>query len=141
MSEVRQAASSPLTRASQITQGLVAVYHFLVATIVTVAILLDWVTVRSSGDDLIMLKAMSVIGIPFALAYVMIGWGIVKWRKWSRTLSLFLNWPNVIPAVLIVINRRINLAGVVSVLLSCLVLWWLSMPSVKLEFQRQSEAR
>jgi hypothetical protein len=42
---------------------------------------------------------------------------------------------------LIVINRRINLTGVVSVLLSCLVLWWLSMPSVKLEFQRQSEAR
>src|SRR5258708_37474097 len=56
MSEVRQAASSPLARASQITQGLVAVYHFLVATIVTVAVLVDWVTVRSSGDDLIMLK-------------------------------------------------------------------------------------
>jgi hypothetical protein len=140
MSEVHQAASSSLARASQTTRGLVVVYHFLVATILIVAILVDWLTVSSSENDLFMLKGLSAVGVPFALVYGVAGWRILRWRNWSRTLSLFLNWLNVIPAVLMVMSRRINLAGAVSVLLSCLVLWWLSMPAVKLEFRRRSEA-
>jgi len=141
MSEVHQATSPSLARASQATRGLVAVYHFLVATVLLVAISVDWVTVKSSGDDLFILKGLSAVGVPFALVYALTGWGILRWRNWSRTLSLFLNWLNVIPAVLMVISRRINLTGAVSVVLSCLVLWWLTMPAVKLEFRRQSEAR
>jgi hypothetical protein len=59
MSEVHQVASAPLARASQTTRGIVAVYHFLLATILIVEILLDWFTVSSSENDLFMLKGLS----------------------------------------------------------------------------------
>ena len=106
-----------------------------------VVILVDWVRLRSSGDDLFMLKALTAVGVPFALVYSVTGWGILRWRNWSRTLSLVLNWLNVVPAVFMVMSGRINLTGVISVLLSCLVLWWLSTPAVKFEFRRQDAAR
>ena len=141
MSEVHQSTSSFLAGASQTSRGLVGVYHFLIATMLIVVILVDWVSLRSSGDDLFMLKALTAVGVPFALIYGVTGWGILRWRNWSRTFSLVLNWLNVVPAVFMVMSGRINLTGVVSVLLSCLVLWWLSTPAVKLKFRRQDAAR
>ena len=138
MSEVHQTASLSLSRASQTTRGLVAVFHFFIAAILVGAILVDWVTVRPSGDDLFMLEVLSAIGVPFALLYSVTGWGILGWRNWSRISSLVLNWLNVIAAVWSVVRQRINPTSAISVLLSCLVLWWLSTPEVKFQFLNRS---
>ena len=139
MAEIYQAALPRLSNASKTTWGLVVVYHFLVPAILTGAIAFDWAAARSSREDLLTLEVLSGVGAPFVLLYVTTGWGILRWKNWSRTLSLVLNWINVIAAVANVARLRIE--GVISVLLSCLVLWWLSMPAVKLGFRAGSEAR
>ena len=114
-------------------------YHFLVAALLCGAIILFWEAARTSQENFFIAEVMSGVAGTLAVLYLVVGWGILRRKNWSRTLSLVLNWINVIAAVANV--ARLQIEGVVSVLLSCLVLWWPSMPAVKLEFRRQSEAR
>ena len=139
MGEIYQPAAPALSSASKTTRLLVVLYHFLVASIIAGALVLDWMTGNSSQDDRFILKAMSLIAAPLVLAYFITAWGILKWKNWSRGVALVLNWINIVAAALNL--HRIETKGAISVVLSCLVLWWLSTPVVKLEFRRGSVAR
>src|SRR5215467_2899776 len=99
MDEIQQAAARPLLRASKTTQGLVVAYHFLIAAIISGALILDWMVAKSSDGDLFVLKAISFIAAPLVLLYFATAWGILTWRNWSRTVSLVLNWLNVVLTV------------------------------------------
>ena len=134
MGETYQASAPGLSRTSKTTQVLVVAYHLLVAVFVTGALLLEWLAGIRSQDDRFLPEAMSLIAGLFVLLYFTTAWGILRWKNWSRSVALVLNWINVVAAVLNL--RRIWIEGVVSVLLSCLVLWWLSKPAVKLGFRR-----
>jgi hypothetical protein len=119
----------------------VVAYHFLVAALLGGAIVLAWVAARSSQEDVFVAEVTSGVAAPLALLYLVVGWGVLGWKNWSRTVSLVLNWINVVGTAVSVARLRTNPEGVISALLSCLVLWWLSMPSVKLGFRAGSEAR
>lgn len=138
MAEVYEAIEKQLPYPSKTTWGLVVAYHLLIATALIVALVVFWMTMKSPSEDLITPGEAAVIVAPFALAYLMAGWGILRWKNWSRILSLVLNWLNVIATVVNVSRLRNNPQGIVGVLVSCLVLWWLSLPAVKLVFRRRS---
>ncbi len=116
-------------------------YHFLVVALLGDAIVLTWAAAWSSQEDVFIAELISGVAAPLALLYLIAGWGILRWKNWSRTLSLVLNWINFVAAAVSVARLRINPEGVIGGLLSCLVLWWLSLPAVKLEFRTASEAR
>jgi hypothetical protein len=134
MVEVYQAAAPPQSIPSKTTWGIVVVYHFLGAVLPVFVLALSWA--RSSPEDVLGLKEVAVFAIPMALIYFITGWGILKWRNWGRKVSLVLNWLNVVAAVVELPRIRSHSTGVIGVLLSCLVLWWLSVPTVKLKFRR-----
>jgi hypothetical protein len=134
MAEVYQAAAPPQSSPSKTTWGIVVVYHFLIAALLVFMLALWWA--RSSPEDVLTPKEVAVFVIPMALVYFITGWGILKWKGWGRKVSLVLNWLNVVAAVVELPRIRTNSTGVVGVLLSCLVLWWLSVPTVKLKFRR-----
>ena len=138
MAGIDQAAAPQLTGASKTTRVLVAIYHFLVPVIFCGALLVDWLTAGTSREDF-SLGVLSVVAVLLTLSYFMTGFGILKWRNWGRTFSLVLNWMNVFAAL--VSMARLRIEAIISVLLSCLVLWWLSLPVVKLEFRRAGETR
>jgi hypothetical protein len=141
MAEINQAAAPRQSSASKTTLRLVVAYHFLVAASLCGAIVLAWVSARSSQEDVFIAEVMTGLAATLALLYLIMGWGILRWKNWSRTLSLVLNWINVVGAAVAVARLRANPAGVINALLSCLVLWWLSMPAVKLGFRAGSETR
>lgn len=141
MAEIYQTAAERMSSASKTTLRLVVTYHLLVAALLSGAIVLTWMAARSSQEDIFVAELVSGVAAPLALLYLIVGWGIFRWKNWSRTISLVLNWINVALAVVTVTRLRTNPQGVIGSLLSCLVLWWLSMPAVKLEFRRRSEAR
>ena len=134
MAEVYQAAAPPQSSPSKTTWGIVLVYHFLIAALLVFLLALSWA--RSSPEDVLTPREVAVFVIPMALIYFITGWGILKWKNWGRKVSLVLNWLNVVAAVVELPRIRTNSKGVISVLLSCLVLWWLSVPTVKLKFRR-----
>jgi hypothetical protein len=141
MAESCEATAPRLSKASKTTLRLVVAYHFLVAALLGGAIILAWVEVRSAPEDINIAEVMSGVAATLAVLYLVVGWGILKWKHWSRVVSIVLNWINVVGGAVSVARLRVNPEGVISSLLSCLVLWWLAMPAVKLEFQRRSEAR
>jgi hypothetical protein len=110
----------------------VVVYHFFVAAVLTGVLIVVWATPGSSWKTLAP-QEMSVIIAPFALIYFIVGWGMLRWKNWSRTVSLVLNWVNLFAVAVSV--ARVQMEGVISAVLSCLVLWWLSAPAVKLQFR------
>jgi hypothetical protein len=139
MAESYEATVPRLSKATKTTRRLVVAYHFLVAALLGGAIILAWVEVRSAPEDINIAEVMSGVAATLGVLYLVVGWGILKWKYWSRILSLVLNWINVIAAAANI--ARLQIEGVISVLLSCLVLWWLSMPAVKLAFRAESETR
>jgi cytochrome b561 len=138
MSETYQAAAPGL---SSTTRILVVAYHFLIAAGLIGVLVVEWGIARESGEGFRSFGELIAVVAPFIIIYSMAGWGILKWKNWSRTLSLVLNWINVVAAVVTLARHSDNPEAFVGVLLSCLVLWWLSVPVVKMEFQRRSEAR
>lgn len=138
MAEVYQAIENQLPYPSKTTRGLVIAYHFLIVGALIIALVVFWMTTKSSPGDLLTPREAAVIVAPFALVYLVAGWGILKWKNWGRILSLVLNWLNVV-ATVVNVSRLVNSPqGIIGVVLSCLVLRWLSLPAVKLAFQRGS---
>jgi hypothetical protein len=135
MGELYQGVAPRQPRASNTTRGIVAGYHFVVAATLLAAIAVVWTAFRASEEDPLTFEVVWGLGVLFSILYSATGWGILKWKNWSRGLSLVLNWLNVIAAVINVARLRTNVAGAIGVVLSCLVLWWLSMPAVKLQFR------
>ena len=91
-----------------------------------------------SEDDRAFISTVSLLIIPMVALYVSAGWGILKWKNWGRALALGLNWINVLAAAARI--ARLEIEGGVSVVASCLALWWLSMPAVKLMFREMSKS-
>jgi hypothetical protein len=141
MAEMYQAAVSRSSSASKTTLRLVVAYHFLVGAFLGVAIILVWQSAKFSQEDAFIAKAISGVAAPLAVLYLVVGWGILRRKSWSRTVSIVLNWMNVGAGAISVARLGNNPEGAINVLLSCLVLWGLSMPAVKLEFRPRSEAR
>jgi chromate transport protein ChrA len=141
MDETYQNATQRVSSTSKGTRGLVVAYHFLITAALTAALVVVWVESRSSQEQILTPQLVSAVLAPFALLYLITGLGILGWRNWSRILSLVLNWSNVLGAVVSIARLRVNAEGVLSLLLSCLVLWWLSVPAVKLAFQGGSRTQ
>src|SRR5215472_15580433 len=138
MAEVYQAAAPHQSSPSKTTWGLAVAYHFLIVVLLLFALVLA--LALSSPKDVLTPKELAVFVIPIALIYFITGWGMLKWRNWSRTISLVLNWLNVIAAAVSVRRLLTTPEAVIGVLLSCFVLSWLSMPAVKLKFRRANVA-
>jgi hypothetical protein len=112
---------------------LVASWHFLVAAITIGGLTWAWRTTPLTDDDRSLIKVLIAVAIPLCAIYVVAGWGILNWKNWSRILALVLNWINLVLAAVQI--RQIGVEGILSAVASCLVLWWLSMPAVKLAFR------
>lgn len=140
MAEIYQATAPLLTNVSKSTRLLVVAYHFLVAVFLVGAIVLAWMGARFAPEYTLIAEVVTAIAVPFAALYLIVGWGIFEWKNWSRTASLVLNWINVAAAVLNVARFRMNPDGVLGVLISCAVLWWLSTSAVRLKFCAGSKA-
>jgi len=64
---------------------------------------------------------LALVFVLLGLLYLMAGWGIVRWKNWGRILGLILNGINL--AVAVPGLARVESKGLISLLLSCLVLW------------------
>ena len=141
MSDVSHAQVRSLSSPSRKTQALVAAWHFLIAVAASAGLVAAWVEEQSSGGDHFFFDAAVAVVVPLVVLYLTTGWGILKWRKWGRTLALILNWINVLAGAVRLAHLTKSLIGVVSVLVSCLVLWWFNIPAVKLRFSGESGVR
>ena len=137
MDQAYQAAAPRRANVSKTTQGLVLAYHLLLGAYLVGSIALLWIR-SSSADDQSTLEFASGLAIFLALVCFLIGWGIWQWKNWARMLGLILRWLNVGATVLSVAQIRISPQGAVGTMLSCLVLWWLYEPAVKLQFRSGS---
>jgi hypothetical protein len=137
MDQIYPAVASRTAKASKTTQGLAVAYHFLTAVMLIGGIVL--IGVRSSpADERAFLEIASGLALFFALPYFVVGWGISKWKGWSRILPLILIRLNTGVAVLTVGRSRINATTSSSVALSGLVLWSY-LPATQLQFRSRSE--
>ena len=128
-----QPSTLPAPSRSKVSQILVASWHFLVAAITIGGLTWAWRAMPIRDDDRLLMNGVFAALAAFCAIYVVAGWGILNWKNWSRILALALNWINLVLAALQI--RRIGVEGILSALASCLVLWWLSMPMVKLAFR------
>ena len=128
-----QPSATPGPSPARASQILVAGWHYLVAAITIGGLAWVWRMTPLEDHDRSPIKLLFAVATPLCVAYVIAGWGILNWKNWSRILALVLNWINLVLAALQI--GRIGVEGVLSALVSCLVLWWLSMPTVKLAFR------
>jgi len=119
------------------SQLLIATWHFVMA-VIPLGWLLWNLREVASEDDRAFIGTVSWVLVPMVALYVSAGWGILKWKNWGRILALGLNWINVLAAV--VQMARLEIKGGISLVASCLALWWLSMPAVKLMFREMSKS-
>jgi hypothetical protein len=128
-----QPSTLPVPSLSRVSQILVASWHFLVAAITIGGLTWAWRTSPIGDDDRSLIKVLFAVVLSLCVIYVIAGWGILNWKNWSRILALALNWINLVLAALQI--RPIGVERILSALASCLVLWRLSMPTVKLAFR------
>lgn len=134
MNEIDQFAASRITSVSHFTRGLASVYHFLVAAVLVGALLITWKAAIQTQVQ-IQMSTLAIVVLPLAALYFVVGMGILRWGNWSRYIALILNWLNLLAALFNVVHQRLSLEALVGVLLSCFLIWWLSVPAVKREFQ------
>jgi len=124
------ARPSPVTA----LQLLVATCHVLLAIALLGGSI--WAGRLARGENQpYLVGVLALVFVPLGLLYLMAGWGIVRWKNWGRILGLILNGINL--AVAVPGLARVESKGLISLLLSCLVLWWFSLPEVKLSFSGQ----
>ena|SRR6266478_2005924 len=128
-----QPSGPPVPSPARASQILVASWHFLIAAITLGGLTWFWRTSPLGDEDRSLIKVLFAVVIPLCVIYVIAGWGILNWKNWSRILALALNWINLVLAALQI--RQIGVEGILSGMASCLVLWWLSMPTVKRAFR------
>ena len=115
--------------------ALVAIWHFAVAAASVVGLVLLAREFWNSEEARLLLQVSAGLVIPLATLYVATGVGILRWRSWGRTWALVLNWINVLAAALMFRKLPGNLAGIVSALASCLVIYWLTMGTTRVRFK------
>jgi hypothetical protein len=116
----------------------VAIYHFVISIGLTIVLVAFYKMYGLAEDALIPFKVLLALAAPFVLLYFVAGWGILRQRNWGRILSLVLNWANVLAAVVNFSRFSTNPSAIINGILCCLVLWWLSKPTVKMQFRSQT---
>ena len=113
----------------------VATWHFVVAAASMLGLELLIREFWDSKDERFLVQVAAGVVIPLSVWYIATGVGILRWKNWSRISALVLNWVNLISAAFMFRRLPGNLAGILSALASCLVIWWLSVGATKAKFQ------